>query len=669
MVRIEKAGAQSADKPFTFVLSTDDTDRMGDVVVQSGISLAHFRKNPVALFGHSHARPVGTWENIRREGNALLADLKLATRGTSRWIDEVRALIEQRILRAASIGFGVEKSEPIDAEKPYGGQRYTKTELFEASIVAVPANPNALMLRSLSEETRALLFPDAAGIPPQPAQAHQAVVKAIAANTPEQGKRMNIAEKIKAARDRIAQIDTRVKELEAVAEAVETLDDKQAAEVSALAEERAAVEKNIANHVALEEVISKRAQPVGSQPGARYPVPAGGYARQEEKGMLLTRMALASVYGYIERKPIDVVVKERFGHDQRVEAVLRSTVPIADSTSGGWAAELVRQDVQGFVESLVPVSIYGALSSRGTVVNFGDAGSVSIPYRAGGNTDVAGSFVGESGVIPVKRTTFGAQVLNRYKMAVITAITKELARCSTPQAEGLLRRFMLEDTGVALDNALLSNAAAVAGTRPAGLLNGIAPIAASAVPGSAEKALADLTALMNALAASGNGIRPVFVVNPAQKLALSTMINGGEWLFRDEVASGRLMGVDLVSSLTVPVGDVILVDAANFATGLGSPEFDTSEHATLVMANADAVAPTHATDPIDSTIVGVAEQVPPDGGITVYKPSQRVAGKVGENAIAMSMFQQWSIALRTVLPLSWGKLRAGSVQWIDNVGW
>jgi HK97 family phage prohead protease len=157
---IEKAGAQSEDNPFTFVLSTDDVDRVGDIVDQDGISLALFRKNPVALFAHNHRQPVGVWENIRKEatatGKRLVADLKLASHGTSRFIDELRALIEQRIVRATSIGFGVSKYEPLNPDKPYAGLRYLKTELHEASLVAVPANPYALRLKSLgiSEETR-----------------------------------------------------------------------------------------------------------------------------------------------------------------------------------------------------------------------------------------------------------------------------------------------------------------------------------------------------------------------------------------------------------------------------------------------------------------------------------------------------------------------------------
>jgi len=371
----------------------------------------------------------------------------------------------------------------------------------------------------------------------------------------------------------------------------------------------------------------------------------------------------------MQRRTVSDVIRDHFAHDQRVEAVHKATTAVADTTTAGWAKELVAVDVQGFLDMLAPVSAYAALTSRGFVINFGDNGSVSVPFRSGSNTDVAGAFVGENGVIPVKRATIGSNVLNRYKMAVITTLTKELSRASTPQAETLLRKFMADDTAVALDKAFLDANPQVNGIRPAGILNGVAPIAASAAATPVDKAIADLKALVGALIATGNGVRPVFLMNPAQKLSLSMLYSAGVFVFRDELAGGKLMGGDLVTSTNVPAGDVILIDAANFATGLGSPEFDASDTATLVMANADGNPPTQATLIGDRTVQGTPEQVPQDGGLSVYDPAQHAVGKVGEGAVAISMFQQWGIALRTVLPLSWGLTRTGSVAWVDNVGW
>lgn len=670
MLTIEKAGAQSTSAPFTFVLSTGDVDRMGDVVVQAGISLAAFKKNPVALFAHNNRQPIGTWENIRRDGDSLIADLKLAALGTSRMIDELRSLIEQKILRATSIGFGVVKSEPLDPERPYGGVRFTKTELLEASLVAVPANPNALALRSLSPELRALLTSEDSGNEPHASAEARALVATKRPDVPGNQK-MTLQERIAAARAKLAQTDEEIAALAKSAEEGE-LTTEQHERIGTLTTERATAAKNLASLESLDKAARERAVPAVLQVSA-----AGGRANvrtvesKEEKGSLLVRMACAQVMAQQARRPVLDIVKEHFHHDPRVDAVVRSAVGVADTTTAGWAAELVRQDVQGLIEALVPLSVYAAIASRSTVINFGDAGSVVVPSRAAafGSTDLAGAFVGENGVIPVKRTTMQSATLYRYKMAVISTITKELSRVSTPQAEALIREFMLNDTAVALDKAFLGNAAAVAGTRPAGITNGVAAIPASAAATSFEKALADLKALMNALVAGGAGARPVFVMNPAQRLALSSMYSAGSWMFQSELAGGRLLGAEVVSSMTVPPGDVWLIDAAGIATALGASEFDASDTATLTMANADTTAPTQATLAGDRTAVGTAEEVPPDGGISVMDAAQRAAGKAGEGALSISMFQQWSIALRHVMPISWGKVRPGVVQWVDNVTW
>jgi HK97 family phage prohead protease len=151
-----KAGHQSAADPFDFVLSDESVDRMGDVIRADGWDLTAFRKNPIALMGHSHEHILGVWENVRVEGKQLLGRLKLAKPGTSELVDTVRSLIDQRILKAVSVGF-----QPIEAEprKSGGGYNFIKSALHEVSVVSVPANPNALAIaKALSPEVADKLF-------------------------------------------------------------------------------------------------------------------------------------------------------------------------------------------------------------------------------------------------------------------------------------------------------------------------------------------------------------------------------------------------------------------------------------------------------------------------------------------------------------------------------
>ncbi len=140
MEPVFKTGHQSKDNPLEFVLSDESVDRVGDVIRASGWDLSHFKQNPIALMGHSHDAIVGVWENVRVEQKKLLGTLKLAKEGTSELVDTVRSLIDQKILKAVSVGF-----QPVDAKpRKDGGYDFTRSLLHEVSLVAVPANPNAL---------------------------------------------------------------------------------------------------------------------------------------------------------------------------------------------------------------------------------------------------------------------------------------------------------------------------------------------------------------------------------------------------------------------------------------------------------------------------------------------------------------------------------------------
>jgi len=125
-------------------------------------------------------------------------------------------------------------------------------------------------------------------------------------------------------------------------------------------------------------------------------------------------------------------------------------------------------------------------------------------------------------------------------------------------------------------------------------------------------------------------------------------------MFKDEVAGGKIMGTVLLASTTVPVGKVIMIDAVDFMTGLGTPEFDVSDTATLVMASDTGAAPAMS----------------PSGAITVGGsiPVSGAAGTTPPTAV-QSLFQTWSVAVRMVMPLSWGLRRAGTVNQITGVAW
>ena len=120
----------------------------------------------------------------------------------------------------------------------------------------------------------------------------------------------------------------------------------------------------------------------------------------------------------------------------------------------------------------------------------------------------SGGFVAEGGAIPVGALIIAALGLKPKKAASITAITKELAAGSPLNVELSLRTLLAQDLGLAIDNVLLGSTAATSAA-PAGLLNGVTPLTATAGGGS-NALLGDIRKLLAAIAPA---IRPVLITN------------------------------------------------------------------------------------------------------------------------------------------------------------
>lgn len=118
--------------------STSELDRQGDVVVPQGMTV----RLPIPLlWQHDHNKPIGTVvsADVRSEGIWIEAKL---VEGIA-LADEAIKLIDARAIDAFSIGFRGLKSEQIQT-----GLKFTSWELYEVSIVSVPANAGARIQRS-----------------------------------------------------------------------------------------------------------------------------------------------------------------------------------------------------------------------------------------------------------------------------------------------------------------------------------------------------------------------------------------------------------------------------------------------------------------------------------------------------------------------------------------
>nr|WP_249403662.1 phage major capsid protein [Sphingomonas sp. CFBP 13720] len=621
-------------------MSDATVDRYGDIVEPAGWKLTSFKRNPIALFGHDSAFPIGNWKNVRVENGELVGDLEMLPEGKSSRVDEIRAFLEAKMIRAVSVGFRGIKAEPL----ANGGLRYIESELVECSVVAIPANPNALSIAkqlNLSRDTQRMIFvetdteivPDTRRAPGEPA-----LIPTLPRNT----NMTTLTQRIESAQDELAQLrDNLSTAIESGAETdgITTQIEQKDASLTSLKRAEAA----LAGTQAGPTTITVDARTVERSAPADQRRPFAVATKKVEPVDHIFRSMTVGLLAHVRKVPLDVALKQAYGDDVATKAVLdvltRSATVPADTVTPAWAGALVETAIGDFFDLLLPTSIYPRLSAIGGRFGFGSAGKVSLPSRASTPT-VAGSFVGEGAAIPVRQAGFTSTTITPKKMAVITTMTREITRHSTPQIEQILRTAIQEDTSIALDVVLLDALPATI-IRPAGIRNG-ASTAAGTAGGGMNALVADAKAMLTDLTAATNGnVRnPVWLMNPAQAISASLIQDGtGQFPFKAEIAAGNFMGYPALISSTVPLGVVALVDAADFMSATGDvPTFDVSDQATL-----------HMEDTAPAQIAS-AGAVPAGGSIR-------------------SMFQTDSLALRMIMDVSWAMRRTGTVVVRTSVTW
>ena len=162
-------------------------------------------------------------------------------------------------------------------------------------------------------------------------------------------------------------------------------------------------------------------------------------------------------------------------------------------------------------------------------------------------------------------------------------------------------------------------------TRPAGLLNGVTPIAATAITGGSLAALS--TDLGNLVAAISAPVAPVLIMSPADQIRATTIAPG-------------LLTVPIISAPGLTARQVVCVDASDFASAEGdSPRLDMSEGATIHEED---------TSPLAIGTVGTPA--------TVAAPTR-------------SLFQTDAVAVRLIQFVTWALRRPNRVSTVTSVTW
>lgn len=147
-----------ANRIIEMIGSDESYDRVGDKMYMSGADLTNYKNNPVIIANHNYGyteKPsvIGRALDVNIIGSKMIFKIQFAeTDNGKEWF----YLYSNKYMNASSIGFIPKEYKPNDQ----GGYDFTKWELLELSMVAVPCNPNAVQ-RAFDEGKISKAFFDA----------------------------------------------------------------------------------------------------------------------------------------------------------------------------------------------------------------------------------------------------------------------------------------------------------------------------------------------------------------------------------------------------------------------------------------------------------------------------------------------------------------------------
>ena len=429
-----------------------------------------------------------------------------------------------------------------------------------------------------------------------------------------------------------------------------TLDAAETQEYDGLVGEVEAIDGHLVRLRRSERLVVARAVAPADQPSAvvrQAPANPDGnvlFVRSNlEKGIAFTRYvkALAMAKGN-PMGALAIVQGNKKWHDEtpQIEKVLMAAVVAGDTTTAGWASELVYNEnlVNEFLEFLRPMTIIGRLPDL-----------LKVPFNVRWGSQTSGStanWVGQAKPIPVSKLTTGSGTLGIAKAAGLVVLTEELVRSSQPSAEIMVRNDLANAIAQFLDQQFIApDYAAVANVSPASITNGVVPTAASGT--AASNLRQDVQTLFGAwIAANIDPRGGCWVMTPTTALSISLMISSlGEPLFpRMTINGGEFIGLPAVVS--------------NSAKQVGSPV--SSEGNLLALCHCPSIALADEGGlVVDASREAALEMLdnPTNDGSTPTATSM------------VSMFQTDSVAIRAVRFINWSKRRSSAVAYIKDAAY
>lgn len=121
-------------------------DRGDEIIATDAWDLENFKRNPIILFNHGMDKlggtPIGKAVEVKPTEEGLYLKVKLSN-SSAPDIQMVRDLVEERILKAFSVGFNPKQVDTVDIDGK-SVRKISKAELYEVSVVGVPMNQDSL---------------------------------------------------------------------------------------------------------------------------------------------------------------------------------------------------------------------------------------------------------------------------------------------------------------------------------------------------------------------------------------------------------------------------------------------------------------------------------------------------------------------------------------------
>jgi HK97 family phage major capsid protein len=520
-------------------------------------------------------------------GKRITVKARIAKNTGLQYIEDAWKQIKSRLVKGFSIGFRAIKHELLDPKDPWGGRKFLEWEWIELSTVTIQANEPSVIqtVKALDRER-----PRLATVLASPKTSAGGTATTL---RPGGQTKVNIQEQIRSLEaTHTALLGQQTALMDKARGEGRTLDSEEGDTFDSLTKDVESVVADLARLRKMETAVIPKAIPVaGGNPGEAQQVRAGvaitGGRSQVPKGIPFVRyaMALANSGGSIS----DALMFARRWKDSTPEVLLalEQKVGTAGSTTDSdWAAPLVypTQLASEFLELLRPATVIGRLPLKNVPFN------VRIARQTGGSTV---AWVGESAPKPLSDLAFDYVTLAYTKVAGIVVITEELARLSSPSAEGIVRDDMVRQIAQFLDEQFLDPAiTATAGVRPASVTNGVTAIPASGTDAAALRCdLRDLFATFTAANLSPSG--STLVMSEIMAASIGMMVNAlGQPEFTGLGAGGgTLAGLPVVTSQSSVLDDqIVMIKGSEILLAQGGIEVDVSREATLDLAGGTAPA-------------------------------------------------------------------------------